>query len=58
MKNKNFKIVILILKIARVLLEIAMIFLAYRCNTEMMLIALRLVVILEFVIELCNVIQG
>lgn len=56
-KNKIPKIVILLLKISRVLAEIALIFIAGKCDTESLIMALRLVVILEFVIDICKVFE-
>ena len=52
MKKNTVKVLVLIGKIARVLLEIGIIYLAHTCNTDLMLTALKIVVILEFAIEL------
>lgn len=52
MKKKNVKVLVLIAKIVRVLLEIWVLYMAHTCNTDVMLTALKLVVILEFLIEL------
>ena len=58
MMNKNIvKVLVIIAKITRVMLEICAIYLAHTCNTDLMLTALKVVVILEFLIELYQVIK-
>lgn len=52
MRRNVEKILLVIGKITRVMLEIGLIYLAHTCNTELMVVALKIVVIIEFLIEL------
>ena len=52
MKKNNERILIIITRIARVMLEISAIYLAHTCNIDSMLTALKVVVILELLTEL------
>lgn len=52
MRRNVEKILLVIGKITRVMLEIGLIYLAHTCNTELMVVALKVVVIIEFLIEL------
>ena len=57
MKKNTVKVLVIVAKIARVMLEICAIYLAHTCNTDLMVTALKVAVILEFLIELYQLIK-